>query len=111
MEETNKAKLGVVLTDSYKWKRKLQFDVFTEFMNKNDLNISDVYNIYTDNHLRDLEKDLKKLDVVWIICSDILPTHIYPKWDFLLDLGDNYRKNRFVIWDNSMNGYLKPIKI
>jgi len=34
MRKTDKSKMGVVLTDIFKLRRKTQFDLFTEFMNK-----------------------------------------------------------------------------
>ena len=108
MKKTYKSKMGVVLTDSFKLRRKIQFDLLTEFMNKYKMDLEDIYNIYTDNYLKDLEKDLKKLDIVWICSENILPTQRYDKWNWMLGLEENYRENKFVIYDYMREDIIKP---
>lgn len=108
MKKTDKLKMGVVLTDTFKLRRKTQFDLFAEFMGKYKMDLDEIYNIYTDNYLKDLEKDLKKLDIVWICSENILPTQRYDKWNWLLGLEENYKENKFVIYDYMREDILKP---
>ena len=107
MKKTDKRKIGVVLTDIFKLNRKTQFDLFTEFMNKYKMDLDDIYNIYTDNNLKDLEKDLKKIDIVWICSEKILPTQRDDKWNSLYGLDEYYKENRFVIYDYNREGIIE----
>ena len=109
MEKSYKKKIGVVLTDTFKLRRKKQFDLFTEFMRKYKMDLDEIYNIYTCDHLSDLDKDLKKLDVVWVCNLDVLPWRKNDKWDILLGLEENYNENRFVIYNYQIDDVIQPI--
>ena len=76
MEETNKAKLGVVLTD-FIMEKKLSL-MYLLVYEQDDLNISDVYNIMRQPFKR-FRKGFEKVRCNVNYNNDILPTHIYPK--------------------------------
>lgn len=96
----------MVLTNTFKYSSKKQFDLFTEFMDKHKMYLDDIYNIYTNPFFSDLEKDLNKLDIVWVCDSTILPKR--DSWNVLLGLKELYDKHNFVIYDNKLGKLIQP---
>lgn len=106
MRKTNKRKLGVVLTNTFKFSSKKQFDLFAEFMRKYKMDLDDIYNIYTNPFFSDVEKDLNKIDILWICNSQILPKN--DKWNVFFGLSEMYKKHNFQIYDYSIDNLIQP---